>query len=175
MKTICVVSSQNHPVLLSIRDKLENVRIDNIQSISELNINKKYDLIVLIENSARIDEKVFECNKVVNIHPSLLPAFNCPDALKEAFLQGVKVTGVTVHKVTPDFKNTILAQYPVIIDNYTHFDQLLNEIIKLEAELYPLVIKSVLEDKVFDIIELLSKSGSCQKHKCSGDCGNCSK
>lgn len=175
MKSVCVVSSQNHPVLLSICKRLDNICVDNIEDISELDTNKKYDLVVLIENSGKIDKEILKKYTVINIHPSLLPAFEGQNPLKEAFLYGVKVTGVTVYKLTPNSKKIILAQYPVIIDNYTHFDQLSAEIIKLEAELYPLVIKSVLEDKVFDIVELLSQSGNCQKNKCSGHCKNCLK
>lgn len=38
-------------------------------------------------------------NRIVNIHPSLLPSFPGKDAIGQAFAHGVKVTGVTVHYV----------------------------------------------------------------------------
>ena len=38
-------------------------------------------------------------NRIVNIHPSLLPSFPGKDAIGQAFAHGVKVTGVTVHFV----------------------------------------------------------------------------
>ena len=38
-------------------------------------------------------------NRIINIHPSLLPAFPGKDAIGQAFAHGVKVTGVTVHYV----------------------------------------------------------------------------
>src|SRR5437016_11851819 len=41
-------------------------------------------------------------NRVLNIHPSLLPAFRGPDAQRQAFEHGARITGVTVHFVTAD-------------------------------------------------------------------------
>lgn len=41
-------------------------------------------------------------NKILNIHPSLLPAFPGASAYRQAFEKGVKIVGVTAHFVTPD-------------------------------------------------------------------------
>lgn len=48
-------------------------------------------------------------NKIINIHPSLLPAFPGASAYRQAYEKGVKVIGVTAHFVTPD-----LDQGPII-------------------------------------------------------------
>jgi hypothetical protein len=56
-----------------------------------------------------------------------------------------------------------------LIDCYTNYSQLEYELIELEKKMYPLVIKSILEDKVFDIVDMLSASSS---HACGG-CGKC--
>lgn len=48
-------------------------------------------------------------NKIINIHPSLLPAFPGASAYRQAYEKGVKVVGVTAHFVTPD-----LDQGPII-------------------------------------------------------------
>ena len=50
-------------------------------------------------------------NKIINIHPSLLPAFPGANAYRQAFERGVKVVGVTAHFVTPDLdEGPIIAQ-----------------------------------------------------------------
>jgi formyltetrahydrofolate deformylase len=48
-------------------------------------------------------------NKIINIHPSLLPAFPGASAYRQAYEKGVKIVGVTAHFVTPD-----LDQGPII-------------------------------------------------------------
>jgi formyltetrahydrofolate deformylase len=55
-------------------------------------------------------------NRIVNIHPSLLPAFPGASAYRQAWEHGVRVAGVTAHFVTPDLdQGPILAQraFPV--------------------------------------------------------------
>lgn len=50
-------------------------------------------------------------NKIINIHPSLLPAFPGAGAYRQAYERGVKVVGVTAHFVTPDLdEGPIIAQ-----------------------------------------------------------------
>jgi len=41
-------------------------------------------------------------NRIINIHPSLLPSFPGANAYRQAYERGVKVVGVTAHFVTPD-------------------------------------------------------------------------
>lgn len=48
-------------------------------------------------------------NRVVNLHPALLPSFTGAHAIDDAFARGVKVTGVTVH-----FANEIYDNGPII-------------------------------------------------------------
>jgi phosphoribosylglycinamide formyltransferase-1 len=55
-------------------------------------------------------------NRILNIHPSLLPKFKGAHAIRDAFEAGEKVTGVTVHRVTDDLDGgPILAQKKVKI------------------------------------------------------------
>ena len=53
-------------------------------------------------------------NKIINLHPSLLPAFPGLDAIRRAFERGVKITGCTIHWVNEEVDGgEIIAQAPV--------------------------------------------------------------
>ena len=129
----------------------------------------KFDLVVLAGYMRILSEDVLkEMGKVINIHPSLLPAFKgSANGIKDAFLAGVKVSGVSVHWVTSEVDGgEIIAQYPVFITNDMHFDEFEAEMHKLEHKLYPVVIEKLLEDKVFDFSDLM-------KSTCGSSCGGC--
>jgi phosphoribosylglycinamide formyltransferase-1 len=132
-------------------------------------LQNKFDLIVLAGYMRILPDNVLEAmQKVINIHPSLLPAFKgSANAIQEAFLAGVKVSGVTVHWVTSDVDGgAIIAQYPVFITNEMHFDEFEVEMHGVEHKLYPIVIEKLLEAKIFDFSDLM-------KSNCGGGCGGC--
>jgi phosphoribosylglycinamide formyltransferase-1 len=79
--------------------------------------------------------------RVVNIHPALLPAFPGMDAQKQAFDYGVKVTGVTVHLVDRGTDTgPVLAQRVVLIHDGDTLDELRERILAEEHRLYPEVL-----------------------------------
>lgn len=129
----------------------------------------KYDLVALAGYMQILQEKVLaEIGKIINIHPSLLPAFKGKDAIKQAFLAGVKISGITIHYVDKEIDSgKIIAQYPIFIANGAHFDEVEAEIHEIEHKLYPIVIEKVLEDKVFDFQDLMKSS--CNNKGCGGD------
>src|SRR2546430_1164981 len=77
-------------------------------------------------------------NKVLNIHPSLLPAFPGLDAQRQALEYGVQVSGATVHLVTSDLDaGPIVVQAPVAVpEGHTH-DTLSARILVQGKRLYP--------------------------------------
>ncbi len=80
-------------------------------------------------------------NKILNIHPSLLPAFKGTSAIRDAFDYGVKVTGVTVHLVTLDMDSgPILAQSAVSVMPKDTRATLEARIHKAEHLLYPKIV-----------------------------------
>ncbi|MEC1478723.1 phosphoribosylglycinamide formyltransferase [Bacillus haynesii] len=85
-------------------------------------------------------------NKIINIHPSLLPAFPGIDAIGQAYRAGVKVAGITVHYVDEGMDTgPIIAQRAVELEISETLASLEEKIHKLEHELYPEVIKELLE------------------------------
>jgi phosphoribosylglycinamide formyltransferase-1 len=83
--------------------------------------------------------------KVLNIHPSLLPAFPGLDAQRQALEHGVKVSGCTVHFVDETLDGgPIIAQRTVPVLDDDTVDTLSARILEQEHQLYPESVASVL-------------------------------
>ena len=77
-------------------------------------------------------------NAILNIHPSLLPAFPGLNAQKKAVEHGVKVSGVTVHIVTKDLDaGPIVLQRSVSVSDQDTPETLADRILKEEHRIYP--------------------------------------
>lgn len=87
--------------------------------------------------------------RMINIHPSLLPAFPGLDAIRQAIDYGVKQTGVTVHFVDGGMDTgPIIAQRTVEVHDEDTVDTLAERIHRVEHTLLPEVIRWLSEDKV---------------------------
>ena len=76
-------------------------------------------------------------NRILNIHPSLLPAFPGLDAQYQALVHGVKVTGCTVHLVDEDLDSgPILLQAPVPVLDSDTVETLSARILREEHRIY---------------------------------------
>ncbi|WP_163100833.1 phosphoribosylglycinamide formyltransferase [Peribacillus alkalitolerans] len=85
-------------------------------------------------------------SRIVNIHPSLLPAFPGKDAIGQAFEAGVKVTGVTVHYVDEGMDTgPIIAQSAVSVLKGDDRVSLQARIQETEHKLYPNVLQELFE------------------------------
>lgn len=86
--------------------------------------------------------------RVLNIHPSLLPAFPGLHAIRQALDHGVKVTGVTVHRVDEGVDTgPILAQEAVAVVDGDDEDSLAERIHAVEHRLYPRVLGRLATDE----------------------------
>jgi phosphoribosylglycinamide formyltransferase 1 len=91
-------------------------------------------------------------NRILNIHPSLLPQFPGLHTHREALAAGVKLHGATVHIVTPTLDcGPILGQVsvPVLADDTE--DSLAERVLIEEHRLYPDVIRKLIENSVAEI------------------------
>jgi phosphoribosylglycinamide formyltransferase-1 len=113
--------------------------------------DEKIDLVVLAGYMRILSPgfiRTFK-NKVINIHPALLPAFKGGQAVKDALDYGVKLTGVTVHFADEKVDHgPIILQGAVAIGNGTTIKKLEDAVHKLEHKLYPEAIRLVLKNKV---------------------------
>lgn len=88
-------------------------------------------------------------NRVVNIHPSLLPAFRGLEAWKQAIDYGVKVTGVTVHFVDEGVDTgPIIAQAAVQVEEDDTPASLHQRIQRVEHELYPASVAALVKGEL---------------------------
>tara|TARA_R110000787_G_scaffold45760_6_gene111547 strand:- start:8632 stop:9243 length:612 start_codon:yes stop_codon:yes gene_type:complete len=88
-------------------------------------------------------------DRILNIHPSLLPAFKGLHVHERAIESGARFTGCTVHFVRPEMDNgPIIAQAVVPILEKDTPDELAARILEQEHRIYPLALKLVAEGRV---------------------------
>ena len=88
-------------------------------------------------------------NKILNIHPALLPSFKGIQGIKDAFEYGVKITGPTVHFVTKDMDaGPVILQSPVKVTEDDTEETLAEAIHAEEHKIYPRAIQLFVEGKL---------------------------
>lgn len=80
-------------------------------------------------------------DRLINIHPSLLPAFPGLNTHERALQAGVRITGCTVHFVRAEMDNgPIIAQASVAVSNRDTPAMLAARVLRLEHQIYPLAL-----------------------------------
>lgn len=88
-------------------------------------------------------------DRVVNLHPALLPSFQGAHAIQDAYERGVKVTGVTVHFANEVYdQGPIIAQRALAVEEGWTVDELEAHIHEIEHDLYPDVLQLIAEGRV---------------------------
>ena len=154
MKKVVIIYSKYTPTIDAIIAHLKDFEIKAVNSVEEIGA---CDLLV----NTNYDKEIPQNH--INVHYSLLPAFSDNEPVKEAFLAGVKVTGISFYYTNPE---RIIAQYPIFISNFSHYDDIERELEYLEQTIYPLILEKILRNEPFEIRKLLTKG-------CSGNCGGC--
>jgi len=87
-------------------------------------------------------------NRILNIHPSLLPKFKGAHAIRDAYEAGEKTTGVTVHFVTEKLDaGPIVCQKKILVPKGIRLPVLEKKIHAVEHALYPKAIATVLRSR----------------------------
>lgn len=154
MKKVVIIYSEYTPTIDAIIAYLKDFEVKAVNSVEEIGA---CDLLV----NTNYDKEIPQNH--INVHYSLLPAFSDNEPVKEAFLAGVKVTGISFYYTNPE---RIIAQYPIFISNFSHYDDIERELEYLEQTIYPLILEKILRNEPFEIRKLLTKG-------CSGNCGGC--
>jgi phosphoribosylglycinamide formyltransferase-1 len=109
---------------------------------------RRVDLVCLAGFMRIVGAPLLEAfpNRILNIHPSLLPAFPGTDAQAQAIAHGVKVSGVTVHLVSAGLDDgPIVVQRAVRVRESDTPASLARRILRQEHRAYPEAVQMVLD------------------------------
>ena len=165
-KVIAIISNNPTASGLKLNGKFEKIIINN-------KLNKKKFEIELQNNLKKLKPNLI-ClagfmkilspfiikkwkNKIINVHPSLLPSFKGLNTHERALNAGTKKSGCTIHFVDESLDGgPIIAQVPTVIDKKMTSKELSNKILKMEHKIYPEVVNlfarkkiSIKKNKVF--------------------------
>lgn len=158
-----LTNNQNSKALqLALKNKIYSAVFSNEMwedsnpEILKLINSFKPDLIVLAGFLKKIPDSIIKKykNKIINIHPSLLPAFGGKGMYgmnihKKVIESGVKVSGLTVHFVNEKFDSgRIIYQKAVVVRNDFDYKKLNEVILKEEHKVLPFIIKKFEENKI---------------------------
>ena len=126
----------------------EQAYIERIESFSP-------KLIVLAGFMRILRESFIQAfaRRVINLHPSLLPSFKGADGIAQAYKAGVKITGCTVHWVTPVLDDgPIIDQKAVRVDPSDSLTQLEKKIHVAEHQLLPNVVARMSKGEIPQVL-----------------------
>ncbi len=132
-------------VYLNPRDHADRDAYD--RAIAEALRARRVDVVCLAGYMRLVGVPLLEAfpDRILNIHPSLLPAFRGLDAQKQALEHGVTITGATVHIVNADLDaGPILVQAAVPVFSDDTVDTLSARILVEEHRIYPIAIARLL-------------------------------
>ena len=132
------------PKSFSSRDDYEKQMIELLQT-------KSIDLVCLAGFMRILGKKFIEAfsGKIINIHPSLLPAFPGLNVQEKALQHGVRFSGCTVHFVNEEVDGgAIISQAVVPILDADDTQSLSERILEQEHIIYPEAIRLIIEDRL---------------------------
>jgi len=111
----------------------------------------KIDLIVLAGYMFLLTPLLINTykNRILNIHPALLPSFKGTHGIKDAYEHGIRISGVTVHFVDEKLDNgPIIIQAPVYLDSQESLERFEEKIHEVEHKIYPRAVRLFCQDRL---------------------------
>lgn len=147
-KTLEPLAKKAKIPFVAIEDKIQGNAEEKI-----IQVCKKYDIdLISLARYMRILSPNFVWrypNRIINIHPSLLPAFPGASAYEQAFERGTKIVGVTSHYVTENLdQGPIIFQDSFRVDPNDTLEEMKAKGQKLEADMLLKAMKMHLENKL---------------------------
>ena len=149
-KVIAIISNNSNASGLKLSGKFKKIIIDNKLSKKKFqielqnNLKKlKPDLICLAGFMKILSPFITKKwkNKIINVHPSLLPSFKGLNTHKRALKAGAKKSGCTIHFVDENLDGgPIIAQVETTINKKMTSTDLSKKILKMEHKIYPEVV-----------------------------------
>ncbi|HLB71153.1 MAG: phosphoribosylglycinamide formyltransferase [Candidatus Methanoperedens sp.] len=121
------------------------------QEVLKVLIDNDVELVLLAGYMRILGKTLLEAyrNRILNIHPALLPAFPGLHAQKQAFGHGVKVAGCTVHFVDESLDGgPIILQRCVEVKEDDTAETLADRILEQEHKIYPEAVKLFVENRL---------------------------
>ena len=126
------------------------------QAILTALIEAEIDYIILAGYLKLIGRQIVDrySNKIINIHPALLPSFGGKGMYghhvhEAVFNRGVKLSGATVHLVNNEYDaGPIVLQKSVSIEDAISDEEIAKRVLKIEHEIFPQAIKLLVEDRL---------------------------
>lgn len=149
-----LAKNNNIPVYFVSKVPKENFIL--LEKASDVLTELKIDLVVLAGFLKKIPDNLinnFE-NKIINIHPALLPSFGGEgmygmNVHRSVFNASCKVSGASVHFVNKIYDNgKIIAQSCVDITDVNSPEEIAARVLEVEHKLLPFVIKKISENKI---------------------------
>ena len=157
-KVIAIISNNSTASGLKLNGKFKKIIINNklskkkFENELQKNLKKlKPDLICLAGFMKILSSFIIKKwkNKIINVHPSLLPSFKGLNTHERALNAGVKKSGCTIHFVDESLDGgPIIAQASTMIKNRMTRKELSEKILKMEHKIYPEVVNLFAKKKI---------------------------
>ena len=123
-------------------------RVDYTRRVTERLLAAQIELVAMAGFGTVLDQPIQDAygGRILNTHPSLLPAFPGWHAVEDAMDYGVKVTGCTVHVATLEVDaGPILAQQAVAVEAGDNVETLHERIKTVERDLYIRTVQEIID------------------------------